>query len=80
MTAYGADRLFEEVTYVASWLEYQRVYGGHLGEQFSYMSYGVQGFFMDRDDIRFHGRDERLGVTSFYEGQTHGQRERAACA
>ena len=31
--------------------------------------YGVQGFFMDRDDIRFHGRDERLGVTSFYEGQ-----------
>ncbi|MGB2645343.1 MAG: M20/M25/M40 family metallo-hydrolase [Candidatus Acidiferrum sp.] len=31
--------------------------------------YGVQGFFMDRDDIRFHGRDERLGVESFYEGQ-----------
>ena len=25
---------------------------------------------MDRDDIRFHGRDERMGVTSFYEGQT----------
>jgi acetylornithine deacetylase/succinyl-diaminopimelate desuccinylase-like protein len=25
---------------------------------------------MDRDDIRFHGRDERLGVESFYEGQT----------
>ncbi len=33
-------------------------------------TYGVQGFFMDRDDIRFHGRDERLGVQSFYEGQT----------
>jgi acetylornithine deacetylase/succinyl-diaminopimelate desuccinylase-like protein len=32
-------------------------------------TYGVQGFFMDRDDIRFHGRDERMGVTSFYEGQ-----------
>lgn len=31
--------------------------------------YGVQGFFMDRDDIRFHGRDERMGVESFYEGQ-----------
>jgi acetylornithine deacetylase/succinyl-diaminopimelate desuccinylase-like protein len=31
--------------------------------------YGVQGFFMDRNDIRFHGRDERLGVESFYEGQ-----------
>ena len=33
-------------------------------------TYGVQGFFMDRDDIRWHGRDERLLVQSFYEGQT----------
>ena len=33
-------------------------------------TYGVQGFFMDRDDIRFHGRDERMGVTAFFEGQT----------
>lgn len=33
-------------------------------------TYGVQGFFMDRDDIRFHGRDERMGVQAFYEGQT----------
>jgi acetylornithine deacetylase/succinyl-diaminopimelate desuccinylase-like protein len=33
-------------------------------------TYGVQGFFMDRDDIRFHGRDERMGVRSFFEGQT----------
>ncbi len=33
-------------------------------------TYGVQGFFMDRNDIRFHGRDERMSVTSFYEGQT----------
>jgi acetylornithine deacetylase/succinyl-diaminopimelate desuccinylase-like protein len=32
-------------------------------------TYGIQGFFMDRDDIRFHGRDERLGIESFYEGQ-----------
>ena len=32
-------------------------------------TYGMQGFFMDRDDIRFHGRDERMGVQSFYEGQ-----------
>ncbi len=32
-------------------------------------TYGVQGFFIDRDDIRFHGRDERMGVASFYEGQ-----------
>ena len=33
-------------------------------------TYGIQGFFFDRDDIRFHGRDERMGVQSFYEGQT----------
>ena len=33
-------------------------------------TYGVQGFFYDREDIRFHGRDERLKVRSFYEGQT----------
>ena len=33
-------------------------------------TYGVQGFFFDRDDIRFHGRDERMGVQTFYEGQT----------
>ncbi len=32
-------------------------------------TYGVQGIFFDRDDIRFHGRDERVLVQSFYEGQ-----------
>jgi acetylornithine deacetylase/succinyl-diaminopimelate desuccinylase-like protein len=32
-------------------------------------TYGVQGFFFDRNDIRFHGRDERMGIQSFYEGQ-----------
>lgn len=32
-------------------------------------TYGVQGFFFDRNDIRFHGRDERMPVQSFYEGQ-----------
>ncbi|MEO8334441.1 MAG: M20/M25/M40 family metallo-hydrolase [bacterium] len=31
-------------------------------------TYGVQGFFIDRDDVRFHGRDERMRVQSFYEG------------
>jgi len=31
--------------------------------------YGVQGIFIDRNDIRFHGRDERIPVRSFYEGQ-----------
>ena len=33
-------------------------------------TYGVQGIFFDRDDIRFHGRDERVKVQSFYEAQT----------
>ena len=32
-------------------------------------TYGVQGIFYDRDDIRFHGRDERVKVESFYDGQ-----------
>jgi len=33
-------------------------------------TYGIQGFFIDRNDVRAHGRDERMGVQSFYEGQT----------
>ena len=33
-------------------------------------TYGVQGFFNDRNDNRAHGRDERMMVKSFYEGQT----------
>jgi acetylornithine deacetylase/succinyl-diaminopimelate desuccinylase-like protein len=32
-------------------------------------TYGVSGFFGDRDDVRAHGRDERMSVNSFYEGQ-----------
>ena len=32
-------------------------------------TYGIQGIFQDRDDIRWHGRDERILVQSFYEGQ-----------
>jgi acetylornithine deacetylase/succinyl-diaminopimelate desuccinylase-like protein len=32
-------------------------------------TYGVQGLFSDRDDVRAHGRDERMRVDSFYEGQ-----------
>ena len=31
--------------------------------------YGIQGFFFRPDDIRFHGRDERMPIQSFYEGQ-----------
>ena len=33
-------------------------------------TYGVQGFFIERDDNRIHGRDERMLQRSFYEGQT----------
>jgi acetylornithine deacetylase/succinyl-diaminopimelate desuccinylase-like protein len=33
-------------------------------------TYGIQGFFGDRNDNRSHGRDERMLVKSFYEGQT----------
>ncbi len=33
-------------------------------------TYGVQGLFVDRDDLRIHGRDERMSVASFYQGQT----------
>jgi acetylornithine deacetylase/succinyl-diaminopimelate desuccinylase-like protein len=31
--------------------------------------YGVSGLFGDIDDNRAHGRDERLGIKEFYEGQ-----------
>lgn len=30
--------------------------------------YGVSGIFGDIDDVRMHGRDERILVTSYYEG------------
>ena len=33
-------------------------------------TYGIQGFFGDPNDSRAHGRDERMPVQSFYEGQT----------
>ncbi|HEX4748218.1 MAG TPA: M20/M25/M40 family metallo-hydrolase [Bryobacteraceae bacterium] len=32
-------------------------------------TYGVQGFFLDVNDMRMHGRDERMPVQSFYQGQ-----------
>jgi acetylornithine deacetylase/succinyl-diaminopimelate desuccinylase-like protein len=32
-------------------------------------TYGVSGLFEEIGDIRAHGRDERMGVTAFYEGQ-----------
>jgi acetylornithine deacetylase/succinyl-diaminopimelate desuccinylase-like protein len=30
--------------------------------------YGVSGIFADVDDVRAHGRDERIGVKEFYDG------------
>ena len=30
--------------------------------------YGVSAVFLDADDIRAHGRDERIGVRAYYEG------------
>jgi acetylornithine deacetylase/succinyl-diaminopimelate desuccinylase-like protein len=32
-------------------------------------SYGVSGLFGDPEDNRAHGRDERMRIQSFYEGQ-----------
>lgn len=31
-------------------------------------TYGISGFAVDKDDIRFHGKDERLRVESYYDG------------
>jgi acetylornithine deacetylase/succinyl-diaminopimelate desuccinylase-like protein len=31
-------------------------------------SYGINGIGIDQDDIRAHGKDERIRVTSFYDG------------
>jgi acetylornithine deacetylase/succinyl-diaminopimelate desuccinylase-like protein len=30
--------------------------------------YGISGVFLDADDIRAHGRDERIGVRAYYQG------------
>ena len=31
-------------------------------------TYGIAAHFGDIDDVRAHGRDERVGVKQFYEG------------
>jgi acetylornithine deacetylase/succinyl-diaminopimelate desuccinylase-like protein len=31
-------------------------------------TYGISGIFQDLDDVRAHGKDERIGVMEFYEG------------
>jgi acetylornithine deacetylase/succinyl-diaminopimelate desuccinylase-like protein len=42
---------------------------GRMLRQAGIPSYGIQGIFYDAGDIRFHGRDERVAVPAFYEGQ-----------
>jgi acetylornithine deacetylase/succinyl-diaminopimelate desuccinylase-like protein len=42
---------------------------GRMLRQSGIATYGIQGIFYDAGDIRFHGRDERVGVDAFYEGQ-----------
>jgi acetylornithine deacetylase/succinyl-diaminopimelate desuccinylase-like protein len=42
---------------------------GRMLRQAGIPTYGVQGIFYDSSDIRFHGRDERVGVREFYEAQ-----------
>ena len=32
-------------------------------------TYGVSGLFEDIDDMRLHGKDERIGIKQFYEGR-----------
>jgi acetylornithine deacetylase/succinyl-diaminopimelate desuccinylase-like protein len=32
-------------------------------------TYGVDGIFSDVDDVRSHGRDERIGINEFYAGR-----------
>jgi acetylornithine deacetylase/succinyl-diaminopimelate desuccinylase-like protein len=31
-------------------------------------TYGISGIFHDMDDVRAHGRDERIGIKQFFEG------------
>jgi acetylornithine deacetylase/succinyl-diaminopimelate desuccinylase-like protein len=31
-------------------------------------SYGINGMAIDQDDVRAHGKDERLRVSSYYDG------------
>ncbi len=31
-------------------------------------SYGISGIAIDRDDVRMHGKDERVGIESYYAG------------
>jgi acetylornithine deacetylase/succinyl-diaminopimelate desuccinylase-like protein len=41
---------------------------GKLLRQVGIPVYGISGMFADIDDVRAHGKDERLGVKEFYDG------------
>jgi acetylornithine deacetylase/succinyl-diaminopimelate desuccinylase-like protein len=41
---------------------------GAISRAAGFPTYGLPGLFMDVDDDRSHGRDERVRVTSFYDG------------
>ena len=41
---------------------------GAISRAAGYTTYGITGVFMDVDDDRSHGRDERIRVSAFYEG------------
>jgi acetylornithine deacetylase/succinyl-diaminopimelate desuccinylase-like protein len=41
---------------------------GAISRAAGFPTYGLPGLFMDVDDDRSHGRDERIRVTSFYDG------------
>jgi phage tail sheath protein FI len=57
------ERGSEEISYIASWLEFTRWYGGHLGVDKSFMSYAVQGFFDNGGKRCFIGRIVGPGAT-----------------
>ncbi len=42
---------------------------GHYLRSAGIPTYGVDGIFSDIDDVRAHGRDERVGVKDFYAGR-----------
>jgi acetylornithine deacetylase/succinyl-diaminopimelate desuccinylase-like protein len=41
---------------------------GAISRSYGVPTYGVPGVFMDIDDDRSHGRDERIRISAFYEG------------
>jgi acetylornithine deacetylase/succinyl-diaminopimelate desuccinylase-like protein len=44
---------------------------GRLTRNAGIPTYGASGVFVDVDDVRAHGKDERIGVQDFYDGVEH---------